>query len=133
MNKIFNEEVCLYIIFGIITSIINILVFYLLNIVVDYKISNIIALVITKLTAYILNKRYVFKSKCENYGELIKEFISFIVFRGITLLIDYIGLIILVEVINVDKLVSKIVVTILVVIINYVTNKKYVFNKDINE
>lgn len=123
-----KNQIILYIIFGIITSILNVLCFSILvNIGLKYQISNIITLIIVKIVAYICNKKYVFKSKCKNIKELIKEFYNFILWRGITLLIDYFGLIIIIETTNIDKKISKIIVTILVIIINYITGKKYVF------
>ena len=128
MKKLFNKEVLLYIVFGIITTILNILLFYILcNLGLKYFIANLITLIVVKIVAYICNKNFVFKSKCKNIIELIKEFIRFIIFRGLTLLIDYFGLIFLVELLSFNKMPSKIFITILVVIINYITGKKHVF------
>ena len=45
------------------------------------------------------------------------------------MLIDFIGLIILIEVFNIEKIISKIIVTIIVIIINYITSKKYIFKR----
>ena len=130
IKKLLTREIILYIVFGVLTSIINVVSFYFLCMLgIDYLISNLIALVITKLSAYLCNKYYVFKTKCENIYELIKEFTSFFLSRAFTLLIDYFGLILLIEVFNIDKVISKVIVTIIVVIINYVLAKKYVFKK----
>lgn len=128
MKKLFNKEILLYITFGIITTILNILLFYILcKFGLKYFIANLITLIVVKIVAYICNKNFVFKSKCRNIIELIKEFIRFIIFRGLTLLIDYFGLIFLVEVLSFNKMPSKVFITILVVIINYITGKKHVF------
>ena len=43
------------------------------------------------------------------------------------MLIDYLGLILLVEIFRADKFFSKCIVTILVIIINYFVGKKHVF------
>ena len=91
--------------------------------------SNIITLIIVKIICYILNKIFVFKSKCNNIKELIIEFIKFMFYRLITLIIDYFGLIILVEYINIDKLISKIIIVFIVIILNYMFSKKYVFKE----
>ena len=131
-EKILNKEIFLYIIFGLITSIINIGTFYILtNIGVIYIISNLIALILAKTVAYLTNKFIVFKKKCKNKKELLIEIISFIFVRGITMLIDFIGLIILIEIFNIEKIISKIIVTIIVIIINYIASKKYIFKKDL--
>lgn len=127
-----KKQLCLYIIFGVITSILNIVCFILLtNIGLEYKISNLITLIIVKITAYICNKKYVFKSKCNSIKELIKEFCGFVLWRGITLLVDYFGLIILTETTNFDKKISKIIITVLVIVINYITGEKYVFKNKV--
>lgn len=59
--------------------------------------------------------------------ELIGEFTRFLIARGMTMLIDYLGLILLVEIFRADKFFSKCIVTILVIIINYFVGKKHVF------
>jgi len=130
-EKILNKEIILYIIFGIITTIINIGTFYILtNIKVIYIISNLIALMLAKIVAYLANKFIVFKKKCKNKKELLNEIISFIFVRGFTMLIDFIGLIILIEIFNIEKIISKIIVTLIVIIINYMASKKFVFNME---
>ena len=45
------------------------------------------------------------------------------------MIIDYFGVILFVEVFNIDKVISKIIVLIIVVIINYFLCKKYVYKK----
>ena len=134
MNKIsekfLTKEIILYALFGVFTSVVNVVVFYILyKLNIDYKISNIIALVITKIIAYLCNKYFVFKSKCANFLELLKEFIGFMISRLLTLLLDYFGLILLVSVFHIEMLISKIIVTTIVVILNYIIGKNYIFNR----
>lgn len=133
IKKYINEETILYIIFGIITSLLNILLFSILNYIgINYLISNIITLIIVKIVAYICNKMFVFKSRCNNFKELFLEFIRFFFSRFITLLIDYFGLIIFIELFGIDKTISKIIITVVVVVINYFFGKKYVFKNSMN-
>lgn len=129
MKKYINREVISYLIIGLITTLINIGLFSLLCLILEYKISNIITLIVVKIIAYILNKIFVFKTKCNSIKELLLEFIKFIFFRIITLLVDYFGLIILVEVLSVNKLIGKIIVVVFVIILNYIFSKKYVFKE----
>lgn len=130
MHKLINKETVLYGIFGVGTSILNILLFRLLLVFkVEYKTANLITIIVVKLAAYICNKNFVFKSKCANIWELSKEFIRFLFARGATALIDYFGLILLVEILGANKTISKIFVTMLVIIINYFTGKAHVFKK----
>ena len=58
---------------------------------------------------------------------LLREIGRFIIARGTTMLIDYFGLIVLVEYMHVAKLPGKCFVTVLVIVLNYVIGKKHVF------
>ena len=108
-----NKKFILYILFGIITTILNIGLFGLLSLVIkNYKVANIITLIIVKIAAYICNKFFVFKKKNNNKNELFKEILRYIITRISTLLIDYFGLILLIDYINIPKLLGKIIIVI---------------------
>lgn len=126
--RILKSEKILYGLFGIITSILNIVLFQVLIWTgLDYRYSNIITLIFVKLVAYMCNKNFVFHSKTGSGLELLKEFFRFVVARGATMLVDYFGLLLLAENLHIDKLVSKCFITILVIVINYFIGKKHVF------
>lgn len=128
LKKLINKETKLYTIFGILTSIENVLMFdILVRLGMAYRIANIITLITVKLTAYLCNKNFVFKSHCKNFLELLMEFGRFVFWRGATMLLDYFGLIFLVEIVNMPKLIGKIIMTVFVIAVNYVTGKKHVF------
>lgn len=130
-KKLVNRETILYAVFGVLTSVQNVFMFKgLLLLGMDYRVGNIITLIVVKLTAYILNKNIVFNSHCSSFGKLMLEVLRFVFARGATALIDYFGLILLVEVLGFDKFICKIFVTILVIVINYVVGKKHVFKKE---
>jgi len=131
LNKVLNRETILYAVFGAATSLENVLLFQaLLMTGMDYKVGNVITLIVVKLTAYVLNKFFVFRSRCKTFGGLCKEFFRFVLARGATMLVDYFGLILLVESMHVDKLIGKVIVTVLVIILNYILGKLIVF-KDV--
>ena len=127
-QKLINRETILYGIVGIGTSILNVLLFQgLVKLGVEYKIANIITLIVVKLAAYICNKNIVFRSHADTFVELTKEIGRFIIARGATMLIDYLGLIFLVEYLHIAKFSGKCLVTVLVIVLNYVIGKKHVF------
>ena len=133
-SKIFNKETFLYAVFGVLTTLLNIFMFkWLLMLKVEYKIANLFTLVVVKLTAYICNKNFVFKSKCPNFKALLAEFWRFVYARGATMILEYFGLILMVELLGINKLISKIFMTILVVILNYIIGKKHVFQDGDNK
>lgn len=134
ITRFINKETVLYTIVGVGTSIFNIALFQILLLLkLDYKIANFISLVAVKLAAYICNKNLVFQSKCENWIELAKEFGRFVIFRGATMVLDYVGLIAMVDYMKLDKFVSKCFVTVVVIGINYFTGKKQVFKNKVGK
>ena len=127
-KKFLNKEIILYSIFGIATAFIGLILYWsFIKIGFNYKISNIFSLVLGKLFAYCTNKIFVFKSFNKNFVDFIKEFIRFVISRGLTGLIDYFGLIFFIEILHGDKFISKYFITILVIILNYIFGKKVVF------
>lgn len=118
----------LYAFFGIMTSIMNVVLFkVLLSTGMVYTVANLITLICVKITAYICNKNFVFRSKCPDFIALIREIFRFIVARGATMLIDYFGLIFMVEFLDLPKVLSKTALTVFVIILNYLIGKKHVF------
>ena len=122
IKKLFNRETSMYAVFGVLTSIENVVLFrILLAFGIEYRIANLITLIVVKLTAYVCNKNFVFKSHCESIWALLAELGRFVFWRGATALIDYL------ELLHMPKLPGKIIVTVLVIVINYITGKKQVF------
>ena len=132
-----NEEFWSYIVVGLLTTIVSVLVKWgLLFTILDAKndlelqIAVVVSWICAVLFAYVTNRFYVFKSKSK---KILKEFIDFVSSRVVTLLLDmgimwffvtYLKL-------NSDKyvvlwtMVSQVVVT----IVNYVLSKIFVFKK----
>lgn len=140
IRKILNKETLLYLIFGVIATILNIVLFYIF--VTKCKIStglgNILDTIICVLFQYFTNKIWVFESK-NNGKKAIKEFIQFILARGLTAIIDQIFVVVGVD-FFVVKYISysqqgifsvgiKILSNIIVIVLNYIFSKLFVFNK----
>lgn len=123
-----NKEFRNYVVWGIISALVNVGTFQLLVLFgVEYKIANIIALIINRIFCYITNKLFVFKTKADTIWNLIKEIIRFFFARLITFFIDYFGVILLTDVVKLKSIYSKIIVAIIVIICNYVFSKLIVF------
>ena len=136
--KIMNREIVLYLIFGVITTLINILIFWLFtnyiftfisNESLNISLSNIVAFIMALIFAFITNKNIVFTSKTESKKELIYEIFSFTLARIITFAIDTLGILLFVNILYINKLISKIIFNIIVIILNYVFSKLFVFKK----
>jgi putative flippase GtrA len=128
LKKISDAEFIRYGFWGVVTSVLNVGVFQLaLTLGLDYIMSNALALILTKAVAYLTSKFFVFHQKCSTRRELFIEIFRFIYTRGATMLLDFFGLMLMVEVLNADKLLSKCTVTVLVIIVNYFLGKFHVF------
>ena len=95
-------------------------------------VSNIIAWILSVLFAFITNKIWVFESKCFDFKIFIKELWNFIVCRLATGALDlgimYVG----VDLLKGPALILKIASNIIVIILNYVMSKLFVFKKGSN-
>lgn len=114
--------------FGVITTIINLLLFYLLiKIGVHYLLSNAISYFIAVVLSYYLNNKYVFNYK-EKQSE-IKKLVKFIIVRITSLGLDSACLWFCVTLMNYDAFLSKIFISTVIIIVTYTVNKTLVFNE----
>ena len=128
ISEVFKKykEVILYLIFGFLTTVVSLIVYYLLTI----QIANIISWVCGVTFAYFTNRKYVFESKNTNR---FKEATSFVSARIITLLLDMLLMGVGVSILRFNDKIMKIVSQFLVIVLNYVFSKLFVFRSDKNE
>ncbi len=127
LNK--NKELILYLFFGVATTLINVVAYYMFARLLNFNIlsSTIIAWVLSVIFAYITNKIWVFQGKTKSLKELVREFISFIVFRLASGGIDVGIMFIFCSLLGFNDLYVKIVSNVIVVILNYVASKLFIF------
>ena len=130
------KEVINYLIFGFLTTLVNLVIYYLLtytiinpNNVIELQIANIISWIVAVLFAYITNRKYVFNSKNNN---IKKEVINFFEARIVTLIMDMLIMGIFVSVLGFNDEIIKILSQIIVIVSNYLFSKLFVFKKDDN-
>lgn len=122
-----NKEIIKYLIFGVLTTLVNIISFYILDkLNVDIYINNTISWIISVIFAFITNKLYVFESKSMDIKTIFKEGSSFLGARIFSYFVDMGTIYLLYDGLRIDKLISKVVSNIIVIIINYVFSK-YIF------
>lgn len=138
MQKLINlykkyDEIINYLIVGALTILITLIAYYICvstflnpNNNTELQIANIISWIIAVIFAYITNRVFVFKSKSK---KIFKESITFISSRIITLLLDMLTMYLMVSICNINDKISKLVSQIIVIILNYIFSKIYVFNK----
>lgn len=118
----------LYLIFGVITTLVNLLVFKLLiDAGIHYTISTTIAFIVAVSVAFWTNRTWVFSSRTRGLKAIFREMTSFFSVRIFTYFVDLVGLIILIELIQMDPFISKILLNVLVIILNYLLSRFVVF------
>lgn len=124
------REVLLYLLFGGLTTLINIIAFYFLRKVsVSLYTSNVVAWILSVLFAFVTNKVFVFESKNQKLKENIKEVVSFFAFRILSLIFDMAFMYVLVKLLTANEMISKVVSNIFVIILNYLFSKLFIFKK----
>lgn len=123
-----NKEIIMYLVFGVLTTVVNIVVYYIFSnfLHMNYLFSNAMAWFLSVLFAYVTNRKYVFDSK---NNQIIKEAISFFGSRLATGIMDMVLMWFLVNFNIVNDVVAKVVVNVIVVILNYILSKLVVFKK----
>ena len=129
-EKLLTKEVILYVVFGVLTTIINLGSFYIINSILKWEenISNIIAITLAVLFAYITNKDLVFHSEADTKKEKVNEFLKFIAGRAFTMVVEFIGCFLLFMT-PIPQMISKLAVTVIVVILNFFISKFFAFKK----
>ena len=128
------KEIVNYLIFGVLTTIISLAVYYLLTFtVIDPKnalllqVANVISWVAGVLFAYVTNRKYVFDSKNE---DKLKEVSSFVGARLVTLIMDMIIMYVGVTLMRGNDKIIKLISQVVVIVSNYLFSKIFVFRRN---
>lgn len=155
-SKLLSYEILSYLFFGVMTTLVNFVVFYFSDKILGTKslfefslfsnvfkitledVSTGIAWVAAVIFAYVTNKLWVFESKSTKASVVIRELVSFFGARIVSfLLFESLGFMLLRNLLininisseNACKWIAKIAVSVLVVIFNYVMSKLVIFRK----
>ena len=128
LKKIWNREMIACLIVGAITTMINIITYHILcnEWEIENLIANVIAWLVSVLFAFAANDRIVF-SAGEKKNSLLKRGIQFTGARVASLVIDEAGMFLLVDILSLNNLISKVCMNVIVIILNYILSKWYIF------
>ena len=125
------KEGLLYLFFGGCTTLINIISFIIFRqFKLSVDVSNIIAWLIAVIFAFITNKLFVFDSKNTDRKTVMKETISFLIARVISLGIDTGLLHLMIDFMKIHEVIAKVISNIVVIIVNYIFSKLFIFKKE---
>ena len=126
-----HKDLLAYIFWGVVTTVVNLLAYHLFfNIAhLEYYTSNILAWIITIITAYLSNRKYVFHSKAKGAKEVSIEALKFTASRLASLAMEIALLYVGKDLLSLDENLTKYSVTVIVIILNYILSKLFVFTK----
>lgn len=156
VDKFFTREIVTYIIFGVLTTAVNLVTFYifkrifisigwdgvfnkllgsagwdkaleLLGSGTDYLDATVIAWTVAVIFAFVTNKLIVFESKSWKPAVAGREFVGFIGARLFSLLVELVFMFVMVTLLKWNDFVAKLIVQVIVVILNYVFSKLLIF------
>ena len=121
----------LYGVFGILTTIVNMVAYYLCFDVlcIPNLLSTAIAWFLSVLFAFITNKLWVFKSKSFAKAVFFREIVSFFSCRIATGVLDMAIMYVAVDRMAQNEMLWKLLSNIIVIILNYIASKLLIFRK----
>ncbi|MGN0634839.1 MAG: GtrA family protein [Acutalibacteraceae bacterium] len=148
-GKICNREVLSYLFFGVLTTVVSLVTFWLpdrlfsavgypgvLHYILHseknfaYVESNVLSWICAVTFAFVTNKLFVFASKARDKKTVLRELSSFVGGRLTTLLVDTALMFLLVTVLLMGEMLSKVLVQVVIVILNYFISKLLVFRNN---
>lgn len=131
--KLINRETISYAIFGVLTTTINFISYEgLYRLGMSNLTANWMVWVIAVTFAYIVNKWSVFRSRSNSCKDELIKMLKFYGARLVSLGIEQLGLLVFVEILGIYRWLVKGTLSIIVIILNYIFSKLYIFAKDSN-
>lgn len=122
MNLLKNETVR-YLVAGAATVAVNVVVYDVSTLFFSVMSANTFAFLVATLFAFFTNSLFVFRVPCT-----LKRMAEFFSMRLVSLLVDAFGMICFLY-IGVHDLVSKVIVNVIVIVVNYLFSKLFIFKK----
>ena len=140
IDRLLTKEIIVYLVFGVLTTAVNWAIY---TVLVRFTgagitVSNAVAWVGAVVFAFITNKIWVFESRVFRPAVVVREFVSFVAARAATGALEIFGVPLLVKIgldqkiFGIDGAVAKIIVSVTVIILNYIFSKVFIFRKGKN-
>lgn len=123
------KDAAFYIIFGVLTTVVNIVTYFFCSHIcrLDIKSGNVVAWFLAVSFAYLTNRKWVFRSKAVMFKDKSREAVNFYLSRLLTGIIDFVIMYVFVSKLNFNDIIVKISANIIVIILNFVMSKLWVF------
>lgn len=140
-HKFINYETIAYLICGVLTTLVDWLVFALLNerLQADYRLSTAVSWISAVIFAYVVNKLIVFKNFQFRPSHLWKEWWSFFAARSVSGVMVMLLMIFFVDLLHwgefclgsleVGLYLAKAIISFVNLVVNYIFSKLWIFKK----
>lgn len=118
-----------YVLFGGMTTAVNLAIYYPLKLVISYLVANVIAWIGSVIFAFFVNKAFVFEDNRWDARALLYQGGSFAAARLLSLVLEEIILIVFAEWLAMGTNLVKILAQIVVIVVNFVASKFIIFKK----
>lgn len=129
-EKFVNRETISYIIFGVLTTAVDWLVYPLMR-WLGYSVgmSSAFSWAAAVMFAFVTNKLFVFKSFTFRPTEFMKELVSFVSCRFLTGVLTVGAMIVMVNYMGWNEWFGKFLVSVMSLVLNYIFSKLFIFKK----
>ncbi|WOC33136.1 MULTISPECIES: GtrA family protein [Caproicibacterium] len=126
-----SKEMILYIVFGALTTGLNLAVYFLLTeaLRMDVNLAYFLAWVVGMLFAFVTNKKYVFESKTKTWTAVLYELGTFTGGRVLTLVIGEILIKVFVKTLGQSNVLWKLISNVVEIVLNWMVSKLITFRK----
>lgn len=134
MKKQAIYQMSLYLVVGIMTTLVNIVAYYVCTRFLGgtVMVATVAAWLFAVLFAFVGNKWIVFRSRRLDAGVVMREFFSFVSCRLITGIIDIVAMGFFVEMLGFPDIVMKVIANGLIIVGNFLASKYIIFKTHMN-
>ncbi len=137
-----NREIMLYLVFGVLTTIVNYVVYFTCTSIIqlDWSIANIFAWVFAVMFAYITNRIWVFESKKTGVTAIVREIVLFVGCRILSFGLDMGVMFLCMDLFHMEnwivgslpagEFMAKTLAQVVVVVSNYIFSKWIIFKNE---
>lgn len=124
-----HKEILLYVFFGGLSFVVSIVSYYLFSEVLqfDQLLANILSWIFAVSFSFITNYIWVFERTEKTLKKFFVQVWKFFIGRIFTLVVEELILILFVKVLLLPNMIIKVVAQIIVIVLNYLISKIYIF------
>lgn len=129
IKELYQSQTIRYLFFGGLTVLVNLLFYSLFTDAFKWNInlSNALSIVLAILFAYIVNTLFVFCTKHNSIKQRLLEFFKFLCSRIFTMILEFAGVHLCVNILSFNDMVVKIAMQFVVIVVNYLLSAFVVY------